>query len=131
MLLALLATLSGLGLLAAGGPWRPPVGLGLGLAGVLGLERVIAGARAARRFRDPAGWWFGPVHLLRDVAWAAAIGMWAGRRLLGRRSRPADSMRVLPGPAPAAAPPVAVAPSPEETGGRRGDGSRRRGPLVA
>jgi glycosyltransferase involved in cell wall biosynthesis len=59
---------------------------------VLAVERVIAGVRAACTFRDSAGLWFAPIHLLRDVAWGLAIGVWTWRRLLGRRPRPSHSM---------------------------------------
>jgi hypothetical protein len=71
--------------------------IGLALAGVLGVERLVAGIRAAVRHRDVAGLFFPPVHLLRDVAWALAIVAWSGRRLLGHRPRPDHSMmRGLP-----------------------------------
>jgi glycosyltransferase involved in cell wall biosynthesis len=63
---------------------------------VLGLERFIAGVRAVRTFRDSAGWWFVPIHLLRDVAWAMAIGVWTWRRLCGRPPHPSYSMRIVP-----------------------------------
>lgn len=71
----------GLALLSAGG-------LLLLLAG----ERLITGLVAARAFGDRAGCYFAPVHLLRDIAWAAAILAWGWRRLTGRRGRPEDSM---------------------------------------
>jgi len=84
----------------------------------LAAERLAAGLRAARRHRDAAGLLFAPVHLLRDVAWCAAIAVWALRHLTRGGSRPADSMRrVTPGPA------VSV-PSVERTRGA-GPGGRR------
>jgi glycosyltransferase involved in cell wall biosynthesis len=76
----------------AGGAWRPFGAASAAVAGVLALERMVAGVQAAARFRDPAGLGFAPVHLLRDTAWAAALGVWATRRLRGRPSRPSDSM---------------------------------------
>jgi glycosyltransferase involved in cell wall biosynthesis len=63
---------------------------------VLAVERFVAGVRAACAFRDSAGLWFAPVHLLRDVAWGLAIGVWMCRRLLGRRPRPCHSMGIPP-----------------------------------
>ena len=81
------------GLLAAGGgPWRPTATAAGGLAALLALERLAAGVGATLRFRDPAGLWFLPAHLCRDVAWAWALGVWALRRLAGRPPRPGDSM---------------------------------------
>jgi hypothetical protein len=58
----------------------------------LALERLVAGVRAWRRFGDPAAFFFVPAHLLRDLAWAAAIAVWSGRRVLWRPRRPSDSM---------------------------------------
>jgi hypothetical protein len=60
---------------------------------ILAADRLVAGLRAAIRFRDPAGLLFAPMHLLRDVAWAAAIVIWSVRRMVGIAPRPSDSMR--------------------------------------
>jgi hypothetical protein len=80
------------GLALAGAPWRPVVlGAGAGLV-VLTLERALAGIRASVRFRDLAGLAFAPVHLGRDLCWAAAIVVWTLRRLGGQSPRPAHSM---------------------------------------
>jgi glycosyltransferase involved in cell wall biosynthesis len=76
----------------AGGAWRPFAAASGVVLGVLALERLVAGARAAARFRDPAALAFAPVHLLRDAAWTVALAVWTARRLRGRRSRPSDSM---------------------------------------
>jgi len=57
------------------------------------LERTVAGIRAAMEFNDSAGLFFAPVHLVRDVAWALALGMWLTRWLSGGTGRPHDSMR--------------------------------------
>jgi glycosyltransferase involved in cell wall biosynthesis len=92
MLAALLALTLAIPLAAAGGPWRPFALGGAAVLGALGLERLVAGLAAAIRFRDPAGLWFAPVHLGRDVAWAWALIVWTWRRLRGRSSRPSDSM---------------------------------------
>jgi glycosyltransferase involved in cell wall biosynthesis len=63
-----------------------------GLVVMLAGERFVAGVRAARKFRDRAGLLFMPVHLVRDLAWTAAILVWLGRRVWGGTSRPAHSM---------------------------------------
>ena len=62
------------------------------LAAILTVERTIAAFRAYRRFNDAAAFAFPAVHLLRDLAWVAAIVAWAWRRLGGRPTRPRDSM---------------------------------------
>ncbi len=94
-LLALsLLLLSAAGLSAAlHGPSLPFVALGAALLTFLVGERTIAGFSAWKRFREPAGFWFPLAHLLRDLAWAAAIGMWTLRRLLGVSGKPQHSMR--------------------------------------
>lgn len=60
------------------------------------IERFAAGARAAMTFADPAGWWFVPVHLMRDLAWVAAVVMWSIRRLRGVAAHPSHSMHPRP-----------------------------------
>jgi succinoglycan biosynthesis protein ExoA len=93
------AMLGGLGLLALAGGlaavglpsgWALVGGAGVVLA--LACERGCAGVRAAVRYRDRAGLFFAPVHLVRDIAWAAAIAVWLGRRLLRRPLTPRHSM---------------------------------------
>ena len=59
---------------------------------LLAGERLAAGARAARRFRDPAALLFPVVHALRDAAWVAALVAWSARRVLGRARAPRHSM---------------------------------------
>jgi len=66
--------------------------LSVGLIAALVVERFVAGARAAAKFHDRAGYLFAPVHVVRDLAWSGAILVWVGRRLAGRSSRPAHSM---------------------------------------
>lgn len=61
-------------------------------------ERAVAGVRAFRRFGDAAALLFPVAHLGRDLAWAAAVVVWSGRRLAGRRSRPGDSHASPSGP---------------------------------
>jgi len=80
----------------AGRDARTPAVTGLALVAGLAIERAIAGARAARAFNDRAGLWFAPAHLVRDVAWAAAIGIWLLRRLGGQAPQPTDSMPTGP-----------------------------------
>ncbi|MGH7320501.1 MAG: glycosyltransferase [Candidatus Rokuibacteriota bacterium] len=93
LMLLVLATVGATILLRlAGGPWVPAAVVASGLLMLLAFERLAAGLRAAVRFRDPAGLWFAPIHLLRDVAWAMALAVWLVRRLAGRPSQPSDSM---------------------------------------
>jgi len=79
-----------------GAAWKVPAVVAGIVILVLGLERVMAGVRAVRAFRDWAGLWFAPVHLLRDVAWGIAIGVWTWRRLRRQPARPGYSMRISP-----------------------------------
>jgi GT2 family glycosyltransferase len=98
MLLVVGGAAAALVLAARDGPWRLAAGLSLGLLAVLAGERLVAGLRAARAFRDAAGLWFVPIHLLRDLAWVAALAAWVVRRGLRRPLSPLDSM---PRPRPA------------------------------
>ncbi len=63
------------------------------IVGALATERLIAGVRAAVRFRDPAGLLFPVVHLVRDVSWVCAIAIWAARHVRGGATAPRHSMR--------------------------------------
>ena len=71
---------------------------GLALAGVflvltLAAERGWAATRAMRCSGDGvAALLFVPLHLARDIAWVAAIAMWAMRRVMRRPSSPTHSM---------------------------------------
>jgi Glycosyl transferase family 2 len=76
----------------AGTAWKPWTLLAAAIAAALALDRFVAGLEAALRFRDRAGLAFAPVHLLRDLAWTAALLVWAGRRLAGTAPRPRQSM---------------------------------------
>jgi len=92
-----LAGSAGLGAVAAvlagtGRDWWPAALVAALLVMSLVLERTWAGVRAARRFGDGAALAFPIVHLARDAAWLAAIGVWVVRRLLGRPERPGHSM---------------------------------------
>ena len=89
--LALLAL--AVGIAAAGGNAAPAATVGVGLIALLTVERAIAGVRACFRFGDPAALLFPIAHLVRDLSWAAAILVWCSRALIGRASRPQDSMQ--------------------------------------
>ena len=96
MLLALVSlAVAAVGALMGGASKPAALLAGLVLV-VLAVERFVAGVRAACAFGDTAGLWFAPVHLLRDVAWGLAIGVWTWRRFLGRRPRPFHSMGIPP-----------------------------------
>ena len=79
--------------MVAGGAWRLFALGGATLVAGLLLERLAAGISAARRFHDPTPLVFPLLHLGRDLAWVAAIGMWLARRVVGRPASPAHSMR--------------------------------------
>jgi cellulose synthase/poly-beta-1,6-N-acetylglucosamine synthase-like glycosyltransferase len=65
---------------------------GLLLLACLAVERLWATFDGWRQFRDPATLWFLPAHLLRDLAWVAALLAWTSLRLRGRGSVPGHSM---------------------------------------
>ncbi|HYN06459.1 MAG TPA: glycosyltransferase [Vicinamibacterales bacterium] len=96
MTIALLALAAAAVLAAASGPARYVLLLAAGLLCVLFVERAIAGARAARRFRSTTPLLFPLFHLARDAAWVAAIATWTARRITGRGSHPAHSMTTRP-----------------------------------
>ncbi len=98
-----LVTSIALGLLAADvisalvwGAGSQLAGLGVGLLLLLAAERFIAGIRACKQFGSFVALAFPLVHFGRDVAWVAAVVMWAGRRLLRRPPAPAHSMAGRP-----------------------------------
>ena len=80
----------------AGRSWIVPASTALALAAALAVERFSTGLWAAALFRDPAGLCFVPVHLVRNVAWVAAMAVWSARTVFGIRSRPVHSMRPRP-----------------------------------
>jgi GT2 family glycosyltransferase len=92
MLAATASALAWVVAMGAGWPGAAAGWLALALVAGLAVERLGAGVIAAVRHRDPAGLLFAPVHLLRDLAWSAAIVVWSARRLARRASRPTDSM---------------------------------------
>ena len=89
-------------------PWHPPARLGLALVLMLFAERTWAGIAAWRHSGDRAALAFGAAHLLRDVAWAAAIVVWIARRLTRIVPGAGHSMRragTMPAPGAAWLPP--------------------------
>jgi glycosyltransferase involved in cell wall biosynthesis len=93
MSLAVMALASWAALTALGIPETWLLASGAAVVGFLIAERGVAGVRAARRFGDSAALGFPVIHLLRDLAWVAAMATWSIRRLLGRPARPGHSMR--------------------------------------
>jgi hypothetical protein len=93
-LVAAAAWLSGrwLGMDAAPAGW-----LALVLVAGLVVERALAGVQAWRKYGDTAALGFPLVHLARDLAWVAAIGVWSCRHAFGRAGGPAASMTPRPG----------------------------------
>jgi succinoglycan biosynthesis protein ExoA len=88
------AAFAAAGLLAAiGAPGRLLALTATALLVGLALERLAVGIAAARRFHDPTPLIFPLLHLVRDLVWVSAIGVWLSRRLIGRAQRPAHSMR--------------------------------------
>ena len=104
---------------AAGASWIVPASAALALVAALTVERFAAGLWAAVVFRDPAGLWFVPVHMVRNLAWVAALGAWGARTIFGVRSRPVHSMRPRPAAARATAR-LAEAPSAQRRPGAPG-----------
>jgi mycofactocin glycosyltransferase len=94
LMAAALAALVGAGICGLAG--RPAAPWWLASAAVIGLlvvERAIAGVVATRRFGDPAALLFPAVHLLRDLAWVAAMARWLARRIVGAPWAPRHSMQ--------------------------------------
>lgn len=95
---ATLAVAAGFAVAGASPTW--PRSIGGALVALLAAERLVAGIRAARRFRQWTPVLFPVLHLARDLAWVAATIAWAVRRLHGRASAPSDSMQPRPAPPP-------------------------------
>src|SRR5262249_7106741 len=77
MTIALIAVAVALIQALSGANWQPSLSAAAGLVAMLAGERLIAGARAAIRFRTLAPLWFPLLHLARDLAWVAAVVMWS------------------------------------------------------
>jgi glycosyltransferase involved in cell wall biosynthesis len=92
MAAALLAALAAGAMALAGGDARPAALFAALLLAALTLDRAVAGAEAAWRFRDPAGLWFVPAHLVRDLGWVVALAVWSVRRFGGRAPKAWHSM---------------------------------------
>jgi len=78
---------------AVGGPSGAIAAAAAALLAVVVLDRLAAGVAAARRFRTLTPLVFPFLHVGRNLAWVAAIVAWTARRLAGRHSVPAHSMR--------------------------------------
>jgi hypothetical protein len=95
-----LALAAGAVMTLTGGPARFAAMTALVFLAALALERLVAGTLAWRRLGDPMALAFVPLHLARDAAWVAAMGVWTARRLLRQEARPSHSMRPRPARAP-------------------------------
>ncbi|HSC25945.1 MAG TPA: glycosyltransferase [Vicinamibacterales bacterium] len=92
MLAVLILLLAAVGQASGLAPEAPFAKAAAGLAGLVVVERLVAGIAAWRCTGDPAPLAFPAVHLLRDLAWAAAITLWAARRAAGAGRSPQHSM---------------------------------------
>jgi hypothetical protein len=92
MTVALMLLLTSLAALWSRWPWLPLLAASAVLITTLAAERAFAGVAAWRRCGDRACLAFPVAHLLRDVAWTAAILRWAARRAAGSRQAPGQSM---------------------------------------
>lgn len=81
---------------AAGAPWESAAWTAALIVSGLAVERFAAGVAAAVRFRTATPLAFPILHLCRDVAWVAAIVIWAARRAAGTPPKPAHSMHPRP-----------------------------------
>jgi len=98
MLMVVASLLGSVVMAMAGGPWRPMMVSSAFVFAALAAERLVAGLRAAARFRDPAGLLFPIFHAARDLMWVAAIVTWSARRFGRERASPSHSMRVRRAP---------------------------------
>jgi glycosyltransferase involved in cell wall biosynthesis len=71
---------------------RAPLAVALVLMAILASERTVAGIRAWHRSGNRLALAFPIAHLVRDIAWAAAICAWCFRRLIRQSSQPSHSM---------------------------------------
>jgi glycosyltransferase involved in cell wall biosynthesis len=73
--------------------WSAPLtSAGLLIIGILAAERVAAGIQAWRHTGDLSALAFPATHLVRDIAWSAAIVTWISRWALNRERDPGHSM---------------------------------------
>lgn len=106
LMAAVLGLLLGAGLSwLVAGPATAWASAAAAMVALLAGERAVAGVVAATRWRDLAPLLFPVVHLLRDLAWVAAMARWMFRRALGTPRAPAHSMQPRPtGPSAAIVP---------------------------
>jgi glycosyltransferase involved in cell wall biosynthesis len=96
MLMALTSCVVAGAVATVGGAWIPWLLTALAIGAVLSVERLCAGVQGWRRTGDRAALAFAVTHLVRDVAWSAAIIVWFARWIFRRERGPAHSM--LPHP---------------------------------
>lgn len=93
---AMLAAIAALGIAAAaalgGFDWTAPASVAAAIITLLVSERTLAGFTAWRSTGDAAALAFSFTHLMRDLAWAAAILLWVTRRSLQHAAMPLHSM---------------------------------------
>jgi glycosyltransferase involved in cell wall biosynthesis len=93
MLLALLAgAVAGMLAVVGGSGWIFWLAAAFAIVATLFVERFCAGVQAWRRTRDRTALAFAATHLVRDVAWSAAIVLWLARCVFRHERAPADSM---------------------------------------
>ena len=92
MLAAALSLGAAMLLAQVGRDWQPVAAIALALVLGLACERLLAGARAAKRFGDRTAFVFPVLHLMRDAAWVAAIVTWSARWIARHPGRPHYSM---------------------------------------
>ena len=92
MSLALLMLATASLMAVIGAAWMLPVLGALLIIGALVVERLTAGIQAWRRTGDRAALAFPVTHVIRDVAWSAAIVIWVARWALKHDRAPGHSM---------------------------------------
>ena len=92
MLIALTACAIAGVLALGGGGWKPWLFIAAAIGAGLCIERFCAGVQAWRRTGDRTALAFAVTHLVRDIAWSAAITVWLARYVFRRERAPAHSM---------------------------------------
>lgn len=92
MLIALTACAIAGVLALGGGGWKPWLFIAAAIGAGLCIERFCAGVQAWRRTGDRTALAFAVTHLVRDIAWSAAITVWLARYVFRRERGPGHSM---------------------------------------
>jgi glycosyltransferase involved in cell wall biosynthesis len=92
MTLALLMLTTASLMAGIGAAWMLPALAALLIIGALFVERLTAGIQAWRRTGDRAALAFPVTHIVRDLAWSAAIVIWLARWALKHDRAPGHSM---------------------------------------